>query len=58
MFYWWVGWWVELFAEKEKAPVRGLSLCSTKQKAESLPELLAETRGFEPPIRVLAPMLP
>ena len=29
-----------------------------EQKAENLPKLMAETRGFEPPIRVLAPMLP
>ena len=54
MFYWWVGWWVELFAEKEKAPVRGLSLCSTKQKAESLPELLAETRGAIPAFQAIS----
>jgi len=27
MFYWWVGGWVELFTEKEKAPVKGLCLC-------------------------------
>jgi hypothetical protein len=45
-------------SNKEKAPVRGLSLCCVQQKAEKMPKVLAETRGFEPPIRVLAPMLP
>ena len=45
-------------SRNEKAPVMGLSHCCIWQKAGRLPKLLAETRGFEPPIRVLAPMLP